>query len=96
VLQGDLKQIKSSYGRSSIQMEYEGEVDFLTDASLVQSSNNYGNYVELKMQPGVDSQHLLARAMQSAQVNRFELVEPSLEQIFIDTVKSSKVVASNA
>jgi ABC-2 type transport system ATP-binding protein len=96
VLQGDLKQIKSSYGRSSIQMEYEGDVDFLTDASLVQSSNNYGNYVELKMQPGVDSQHLLARAMQSAQVNRFELVEPSLEQIFIDTVKSSKVVASNA
>jgi ABC-2 type transport system ATP-binding protein len=96
VLQGDLKQIKASYGRSSIQMEYEGQVDFLTDTSLVQSSNNYGNYVELKMQPGVDSQKLLARAMQSAQINRFELVEPSLEQIFIDTVKSSKVVANNA
>jgi ABC-2 type transport system ATP-binding protein len=96
VLQGDLKQIKASYGRSSIQMEYEGQVDFLTDSSLVQSSNNYGNYVELKMQPGVDSQKLLARAMQSAQINRFELVEPSLEQIFIDIVKSSKVVANNA
>jgi ABC-2 type transport system ATP-binding protein len=92
VLQGDLKQIKSSYGRSSIQVEYEGQVDFLTDSSLVQSSN----YVELKMQPGVDSQKLLARAMQSAQINRFELVEPSLEEIFIDTVKSSKVVANNA
>ena len=96
VLQGDLKQIKAGYGRSSIQMEYEGEVDFLTDTSLVQSSNNYGNYVELKMQPGVDSQKLLARAMHSAQVSRFELVEPSLEQIFIDTVKASKVVANNA
>lgn len=96
VLQGDLKQIKSSYGRSNIQMEYEGEVDFLGDTSLVQSSNNYGNYVELRMQPGVDSQKLLARAMQRAQISRFELVEPSLEEIFIDTVKSSKVVANNA
>jgi len=96
VLQGDLKKIKSGYGRSSIQMEYEGAVDFLTDTSLIQSSNNYGNYVEMKMQPGVDAQKLLARAMQTAQIRRFELVEPSLEQIFIDTVKASKVVANHA
>jgi ABC-2 type transport system ATP-binding protein len=95
VLQGDLKQIKGSYGRSSIQMEYEGEVDFLNDSTLVQSSNNYGNYVELKMQPGTDAQKLLARAMQRAQISRFELVEPSLEEIFIDTVKSSKMEVAN-
>ncbi len=96
VLQGDLKQVKASFGRTSLQMEYEGEVDFLNDSSVVVSANNYGNFVEIKMQPGVDPQQLLARAMKSARISRFELSEPSLEQIFIETVQSSKVVANNA
>ncbi len=96
VLQGELKQIKASYGKSAIHMDYEGELPFLNDPKLIQSANNYGNYVELKSQPGVDPQTLLEIAMRSARINRFELVEPSLEQIFIDTVKASKVVANNA
>lgn len=96
VLMGELKQIKGSYGRSSIQLEYDGELNFLNDHSVVQSYNNYGNYVELKMAPGVDSQHLLRLAMQTAQIGKFEMVEPSLEQIFIDTVESTKAVANNA
>ncbi len=96
VLQGDLKKVKASFGRSNVQMEYEGDVPFLNDRSLIVSANNYGNFVELKMQPGVDPQQLLARAMQTARINRFELAEPSLEQIFIETVQSSKAGASNA
>ena len=96
VLQGDLKKVKASFGRSNVQIEYEGEVDFLNDKSLIVSANNYGNFVELKMQPGTDPQQLLARAIKSARINRFELAEPSLEQIFIETVQNSKVAVNNA
>lgn len=90
VLMGDLKQVKASYGKSAIQLEYEGELPFLNDPALIQSHNDYGNFVELKVQPGVDSQQVLMLAMQSARISRFELVEPSLEEIFIDTVEATK------
>ena len=86
VLQGDLKQIKSKFGRQDVQLEYEGEDLFLADGALVQSFNNYGNYVEVRLQPGADPQELLRMAAARARVNKFELMEPSLEEIFLEVV----------
>ena len=96
VLLGVLRDIKASYGRSSVQLEYEGELPLLHDPTLVASSNDFGNYVELRLAPGADPQRLLAQAMQTATIRKFELVEPSLEEIFIDTVESTKAVSSHA
>jgi ABC-2 type transport system ATP-binding protein len=86
VLQGKLKEIKGRYGRSNVQIEYEGADDFLHANGLIQSFNNYGNYVEVRLAPGADSQKLLQMVAQKSRVNKFELVEPSLEDIFIDVV----------
>ncbi len=100
VLLGGLREIKASYGRSSVQLEYEGELPLLSDRTLVASSNDFGNYVELRLAPGADPQHLLEVAMRSAKILKFEVMEPSLEEIFIDTVgtaqDSSNVVISHA
>jgi ABC-2 type transport system ATP-binding protein len=38
------------------------------------------------LKPGGDSQKLLREASSAAKIYRFELVEPSLEEIFIRTV----------
>jgi ABC-2 type transport system ATP-binding protein len=91
VLMGELKQIKSSYGKNSVQVEYEGDASFLQDKTLVESYNDYGNYVEVKLVQGADSQALLRAISKGARVNKFELVEPSLEAIFIDVVKNDEV-----
>ncbi len=104
VLLGGLREIKASYGRSSVQLEYEGELPLLGDRTLVASSNDFGNYVELRLAPGADPQHLLEVAMRSAKILKFEVMEPSLEEIFIDTVgapqgstqATNKVVISGA
>jgi ABC-2 type transport system ATP-binding protein len=96
VLLGDLRDIKASYGRSSIQLEYEGELPLLADPTLVASSNDFGNYVELRLAPGADPQDLLQLAMLTAKIRRFEIVEPSLEEIFIATVQTTKAVTSHA
>jgi ABC-2 type transport system ATP-binding protein len=92
VLLGVLREIKASYGRSSVQLEYEGELPLLADPTLVANSNDFGNYVELRLAPGTDPQKLLEVAMRTARIRKFELVEPSLEEIFIDTVQSTKAV----
>jgi len=86
VLEGELRSIKARYGKNNVQMQYEGDGDFLQTSDLVQAFNNYGNYVELKLRPGADPQALLQAAMSRLRLNKFELVEPSLEEIFIDVV----------
>jgi ABC-2 type transport system ATP-binding protein len=85
VLEGDLVKIKASYGKNHVQMQYEGDPQ-LEGCDLVESFNNYGNYVEVRLKPGADAQQLLRLASDRARISRFELVEPSLEEIFIDQV----------
>jgi ABC-2 type transport system ATP-binding protein len=86
VLQGDLSRIKAGYGKRHVQIKYEGDASFLREARLVQSFNDYGNYVEVRLAPGADPQDLLHLATAHARLNKFELEEPSLEEIFIDAV----------
>ncbi|MFI5103516.1 MAG: ABC transporter ATP-binding protein [Terriglobales bacterium] len=86
VLQGELKEVKSRYGKRNVQIQYEGGGDFLQDKALVASYDDYGNYVEVKLAPGADPQDLLRLAMERVRVNRFELMEPSMEEIFKEVV----------
>jgi ABC-2 type transport system ATP-binding protein len=89
VLSGELREIKSRFGRNHVQMEYEGDGGFLEQKQLVQSFNNYGNYVEVRLAPGADAQELLKMAASRSRLNKFELMEPSLDEIFISTVRKN-------
>jgi ABC-2 type transport system ATP-binding protein len=85
ILEGELKKIKASYGKNNVQMEYEGDPQ-LENCELIESINNYGNYVEVRLRPGADAQQLLHLVADRCRISRFELIEPSLEEIFIDRV----------
>ncbi len=86
VLQGNLKEIKAGYGTRFVQIDYDGDGRFLAESALIDSLNDYGNHAELSLKPGADSQALLRAAMSALRVRRFQVMEPSLEQIFIDHV----------
>jgi ABC-2 type transport system ATP-binding protein len=89
VLEGDLNQIKGRYGRHNVQIKYDGDARFLQEKRLVESFNDYGNYVEIHLAAGADPQELLHLASANARLDKFELMEPSLEEIFIDVVGKS-------
>ena len=89
VLEGDLNQIKAGYGRCNVQIKYNGDARFLQESRLVQSFNDYGNYVEVRLAPGADTQELLKLASAGARLSKFEVMEPSLEEIFIAAVSKS-------
>jgi ABC-2 type transport system ATP-binding protein len=91
VLEGDVNQIKAGYGRCNVQIKYDGDAGFLQESRLVQSFNDYGNYVEVRLAPGADAQELLKLASAGARLGKFELMEPSLEEIFIDAVSKPAV-----
>jgi len=86
VLEGDLGKIRAGYGKRNVQIKYEGDSQFLREPKLVQSFNDYGNYAEVRLAAGADPQELLRAATSCARVNKFELMEPSLEEIFIEAV----------
>lgn len=86
VLEGDLNQIKAGYGFCNVQIKYDGDARFLQEKRLVESFNDYGNYVEARLAPGADTQELLRLASAGARLSKFEVMEPSLEEIFIAAV----------
>jgi len=85
VLEGKVREIKSRYERNRVIVEFEGSSDFLKSDEIAESKN-YSGHAEIKLKPHGNAQKLLHEASAAATIFRFELVEPSLEEIFIQTV----------
>jgi ABC-2 type transport system ATP-binding protein len=84
LLDGDLRAIKQSYGKNTLHIEFTGGDAFLTNPAII-SLTRLGNGVEAKLKPGADPQQILKAAVQeNVSIIRFELLEPSLNEIFID------------
>ena len=89
VLSGSMREIKRRYPRNRMLLGFEGPADFLQHAQVTAAADevrNYGRRAELKLKRGTDAQELLRHFLATTQVLRYELVEPSLEEIFIQTV----------
>lgn len=89
VLDGSLREIKRGYGKNTVIVEFEGDDAFLHDPRFVLSANNYGQYAELKLQPGANAQELLRSMVERTTITRFEVAEPSLNEIFKEVVGQS-------
>ena len=85
VLDGSMREIKSRYPCNRVQMQFEGSSAFLQNA-MIEEAKNYSGMAEIKLKDGADPQALLEEAMRGAFITKFELMEPSLEEIFIETV----------
>ena len=84
VLDGELRTIKQSYGKNTVHFEFSGADGFLDHPSIA-TINRFGSGVEAKLHPGADPQQILKAAVNSgAQITQFELLEPSLNDIFIE------------
>jgi ABC-2 type transport system ATP-binding protein len=85
VLKGNLREIKATYERNRVIVEFQGSAEFLKSDEIAEAQN-FSGHAEIKLKPHGDAQKLLHEAAAVATIYRFELVEPSLEEIFIQTV----------
>jgi len=90
VLSGKLGEVKKRFGMENVIIEFEGKDDFLKRSDQIKNFDNYGNYVEVQLKKDADAQILLQEAMKMARIRKFEIKEPSLNDIFIETVGNSK------
>ena len=85
VLAGNLREIKASYERNHVIVEFEGSSDFLNSEEIAEA-RNFSGHAEIRLKEHGNAQKLLHEAVRVATIYRFELVAPSLEEIFIQTV----------
>lgn len=85
VLAGKVREIKATYERNRVIVEFEGSSDFLKSEEIAEAKN-FSGHAEIRLREHGNAQKLLREAAAVATIYRFELVEPSLEEIFIQTV----------
>jgi len=90
VLDGKLREIRRSESRNAVALRFEGNDGLLKDPALVLNVRQVGEDIEVLLAEGVSPQTLLKRLVDAdTVVTKFELVEPSLHDIFIAKVKET-------
>jgi ABC-2 type transport system ATP-binding protein len=85
VLSGAMRELKSRYPRNRVVIDFQGDNAFVNHPD-VQEYRSFAGHVEIQLREGADAQDLLRTAFANAKIYKFELMEPSLEEIFIQTV----------
>jgi len=83
---GNLRQVKAGYGRNVVTMTMDGPDGFLQPDDVIAAVERRADGTRIRLQPGADAQTLLRRALEVGRVLRFEVVEPSLDEIFVEAV----------
>jgi ABC-2 type transport system ATP-binding protein len=90
VLDGKLREIRRSFSRNAVALQFEGGDGLLNDPALVANIRQKGEDTEVLLVPGASPQTLLKRLVESGvNISKFELVEPSLHDIFIEKVRET-------
>ena len=89
LLSGSMREVKSQYPRNRLQVAYTGDDSFLRHPAVVEAKTFAGT-AELRLTDGSAAQSLLAEAVtRGTQITKFEVVEPTIEEIFIEQVRAS-------
>ena len=92
VLDGPLTDVKEAHGGRHVALSVDGGAsnviaDVLRDRSLVHRVDDSNRYFEIELAADADPQQLLRRLVDTgARIARFELMQPSLHQIFLERV----------
>ena len=100
VLDGEVAAVRAAHGGRNVALGLDGGAEvrgdgvgaILGDRSLVQRADDHNRYLDLELAPGANPQQLLRRLVDAgATITRFELVQPSLHQIFLEKVGAAGV-----
>ncbi|MDQ2665204.1 MAG: ATP-binding cassette domain-containing protein [Gemmatimonadota bacterium] len=97
VLDGTVANVKAEHGARVVALSVNSEsreqiAHVLADRSLVARVDDQNRYYEIQLAGGADAQVLLERVVDTgATIQRFELVQPSLHQIFLEKVGATGV-----
>ena len=86
ILDGPVSEVKRRHGPNAVALAFEGDGSFLAALPGVKSVSDSGRYVEIRLNEGADPQVVLREAAARLRLTRFEVIEPSLHDIFVEQV----------
>ena len=90
VIGGTIREVKASFGKNLIALRCVGGETVLEDESLVAGITTHADELELELAKHADAQILLKRLIENgAAISKFEEIEPSLNDIFIEKVEGN-------
>jgi ABC-2 type transport system ATP-binding protein len=90
VFDGRLREIRRSFAHNAVAVRLEGVDGFPNDPELIVSVREVGDEFEVLLNPGTSPQTLLKRLVDAEVIiTKFELIEPSLHDIFVQKVREA-------
>lgn len=86
ILSGGIAEVKERYGRNSVVVEFDGDIDFVRELPYVTGIVRYPRWVEVELSERGAHRALFEALAGRVSVSRFELVAPSLHRIFMKVV----------
>ncbi len=83
VLDGTLENIQNKYGTDTLKIRCEHKAVGLESIKNVEHVHDFGQIQELRLTPDSDHQIILKEIMKSNQLLSFEIMKPSLHDIFV-------------
>lgn len=92
VVEGTLAEIRRSFASRIVALDGEGDFDPLSSCPGVARAQITAGHARLELADGADPSAILAQAMTRARIRRFELLSPSLHEIFVRLVGDDGVI----
>jgi ABC-2 type transport system ATP-binding protein len=96
VLDGTLNEIQGEYGHDTIRMRTDGDPSTLEGIPGIARVNDFGNLQELRMLPGADPRAVLLEVLKRSRIQSFDIVRPSLHDIFVRIAAPERQEAPHA
>lgn len=90
VLEGSIRQVKSAFSRNAVALRLQGGESVLEGSALISKVERHSDGIEVLLTEGANPQTLLKELIAAgATIERFEMIEPSLHNIFIEKVSEA-------
>lgn len=87
VLEGSIREVKRGFSRNAVALRLVGGESVLADGALISKVQRHSDGIEVLLAEGATPQALLKELIAAgATIERFEMIEPSLHDIFIEKV----------
>ncbi|HWN11304.1 MAG TPA: ABC transporter ATP-binding protein [Pyrinomonadaceae bacterium] len=87
VLEGSIREVKRGFSRNAVALRLVGGESVLANRDLISHVQRHSDSLEILLAEGTDAQTLLKELLaEGTTIERFEMIEPSLHDIFVEKV----------
>lgn len=87
ILKGSITEIKSRFSECRYRLYYDGNVENIKDVKGIVGTQLNNSYLDIFISPDVKMSEILKDLLNKVAINQFFKVEPSLYEIFLESIK---------